>query len=99
MCERTGLSRATVSRLAQTLVQCGLLEHDLQRRAYRLAAPVLSFAHAMRSGSPVLQAAAPLMRSAAEKLRVNVGLAVADEVDRPHQIRLALITRRLRQTR
>lgn len=76
--ERTGLSRATVSRLAQTLVQCGLLEHDAQRRAYRLAAPVLSFAHAMRSGSPVLQAAAPLMRAAAEKLRVNVGLAVAD---------------------
>ena len=78
LCERTGLSRATVSRLTQTLVQCGLLEHDLQRRAYRLAAPVLSFAHAMRSGSPVLQAAAPLMRTAAEKLRVNVGLAVAD---------------------
>lgn len=76
--ERTGLSRATVSRLAQTLVQCGLLEHDLPRRAYRLAPPVLSFAHAMRSGSPVLLAAAPLMRAAAEKLRVNVGLAVAD---------------------
>ena len=81
LCERTGLSRATVSRLTQTLVQCGLLEHDLQRRAYRLAAPVLSFAHAMRSGSPVLQAAAPLMRTAAEKLRVNVGLAVADRLE------------------
>lgn len=78
LAERTGLSRATVSRLAQTLVQCGLLEHDGARRAYRLAAPVLSFAHAMRSGSPVLQIAAPLMRTAAEKLRVNVGLAVAD---------------------
>lgn len=59
LAERTGLSRATVSRLAQTLVQCGLLEHDGARRAYRLAAPVLSFAHAMRSGSPVLQIAAP----------------------------------------
>lgn len=78
LAERTGLSRATVSRLAQTLVQCGLLEHDAAQRAYRLAAPVLSFGHAMRSGSPLLHIAAPMMRSAAEKLRVNVGLAVAD---------------------
>jgi DNA-binding IclR family transcriptional regulator len=76
--ERTGLSRATVSRLTQTLVESGLLEHDRARRAYRLAAAVLSFAHAMRAGSPVLNVAAPLMRKVAEKLRVNVGLAVAD---------------------
>lgn len=76
--ERTGLSRATVSRLAQTLVDCGMLEHDRRRRAYRLAAPVLSLAHAMRSGSPVLQIAGPLMRTEAERRKINVGLAVAD---------------------
>jgi len=76
--ERTGLSRATVSRLTQTLVDTGLLEHDRGRRAYRLAAPVLSLGHAMRSGSPVLNAVAPLMRALAEKMRINVGLAVAD---------------------
>jgi DNA-binding IclR family transcriptional regulator len=78
LAERTGLSRATVSRLTQTLVGTGLLEHDSVRRAYRLAAPVLSLAHAMRSGSPVLQVAAPMMRGVAEKLRINVGLAIAD---------------------
>ncbi len=78
LAERTGLSRATVSRLAQTLVEAGLLEHDRARRAYRLAAPLLSFAHAMRAGSPVLAVAAPRMRRLAEKLRVNVGLAMAD---------------------
>jgi DNA-binding IclR family transcriptional regulator len=76
--ERTGLSRATVSRLTQTLVDCGLLERDRSRRAYRLAAPVLSLAHAMRTGSPVLAVAGPLMRSEAEKRKINVGLAVAD---------------------
>jgi DNA-binding IclR family transcriptional regulator len=76
--ERTGISRATVSRLTQTLVACGMLEHDRKARAYRLAAPVLSLAHAMRSGSPVMRAAAPTMLKTAEKLRVNVGLAVAD---------------------
>ena len=62
LAERTHLSRATVSRLTQTLVATGLLEHDRKARAYRLAAPVLSLAHAMRSGSPVLQVAAPMMR-------------------------------------
>lgn len=78
LAERTGLSRATVSRLTQTLVDSGMLEHDRRRRAYRLAAPVLSLAHAMRSGSPVLQIAGPLMRSEAEARKINVGLAVAD---------------------
>jgi DNA-binding IclR family transcriptional regulator len=78
LAERTGLSRATVSRLAQTLVDAGMLAHDRQRRAYRLAAPVLSLAHAMRSGSPVLQIASPLMRKEAETRKINVGLAVAD---------------------
>jgi DNA-binding IclR family transcriptional regulator len=78
LAERTGLSRATVSRLTQTLVGTGLLEYDQGRRGYRLAAPVLSLAHAMRSGSPVLQAVGPMMRAVAEKKKVNVGLAVAD---------------------
>jgi DNA-binding IclR family transcriptional regulator len=76
--ERTGLARATVSRLTQTLVDSGMLEHDSHHRAYRLAAPVLSLAHAMRSGSPVLQVAGPLMRQEAEQRKINVGLAVAD---------------------
>lgn len=78
LAERTGLSRSTVSRLTQTLVGTGLLEYDAKRRAYRLAAPVLSLAHAMRSGSPVLQVAGPLMRVVAEKKKINVGLAIAD---------------------
>lgn len=78
LAERTGLSRATVSRLAQTLVDSGMLEHDRRRRAYRLAAPVLSLAHAMRSGSPVLKVASSLMRKEATSRKINVGLAIAD---------------------
>ena len=76
--ERTGLSCSTVSRLTQTLVDAGWLQHDRALRAYRLAAPVLSLAHAMRGGSPWLQVAAPLMREVAAAHRINVGLAVAD---------------------
>ncbi|MEG1769615.1 MAG: helix-turn-helix domain-containing protein, partial [Comamonas sp.] len=52
--ERTGLSKATVSRLTQTLVGAGMLQVDQPQRAYRLAPAVLSLAHAMRTGSSVL---------------------------------------------
>ncbi len=78
LAERTGLSKATVSRLTQTLVAGGMLEHVAAERAYRLAAPVLALAHAMRIGSPILSIAGPRMRAVAEKQRVNVGLAAPD---------------------
>lgn len=81
LAERTGLSAATVSRLTQTLVTSGFLEHDRGARAYRLAAPVLSLGHAMRAASPVLKAATPLMRDFSNKLRLNVGLASADRAE------------------
>jgi len=76
--ERTGLSKATVSRLTQTLVGMGMLQQQPLRRGYRLAPAVLSLAHAMRSGSTILQIAAPLMRSLAESKHINVGLAAPD---------------------
>jgi DNA-binding IclR family transcriptional regulator len=78
LAERTGLAKATVSRLTQTLVGAGLLQAESALRAYRLAPAVLSLAHAMRSGSRVLAVAAPLMRQLAERERLNVGLAAPD---------------------
>lgn len=76
--ERTGIARATVSRLTQTLVMSGLLDYDRKARAYRLGVAALSLALAMRSSNPVLQIASPLMRAASEKCRANVGLATVD---------------------
>jgi DNA-binding IclR family transcriptional regulator len=81
LAERTGLSRSTVSRLTQTLVGGGLLQVDPRSRAFRLAPAVLSFGHAMRSGSLVLAIAAPRMRQAAEENKINVGLAAPDRDD------------------
>jgi DNA-binding IclR family transcriptional regulator len=81
LAERTGLSRATVSRLTQTLVRTGFLRYEPAMRAYRLGAPVLSLAHAMRSGSPILKIAAPWIRELAQARRINVGIAVADGDD------------------
>ena len=79
--ERTGLPRASVSRLTQTLVEAGWLERDARERAYRLGAPVLTLGHAMRSGSSVLRIALPPMTALARRLRINVGLAVRDGED------------------
>ena len=78
LAERTGLAKSTVSRLTQTLVESGLLEHDPVGRAYRLAPAVLSLAHAMRLSSPILSAIGPLMRADAAAWKVNIGLAAAD---------------------
>jgi len=78
LAERTGLSKSTVSRLTQTLVASGVLQLEPGTRVYRLAPMVLSLAHAMRTGSNILATAAPLMRSVAEKHKINVGLAAPD---------------------
>jgi DNA-binding IclR family transcriptional regulator len=81
LAERTGLPRASISRLTQTLTEVGYLEYFAPQRAYRLGAPVLTLGHAMRSGSSVLRAAAPAMTALARRLRINVGLAVRDGDD------------------
>jgi DNA-binding IclR family transcriptional regulator len=81
LAERTGLPRASISRLTQTLTDAGYLEYDAAQRAYRLGAPVLTLGHAMRSGSSVLRVAAPLMTTLAQRLHINVGLAVRDGDD------------------
>jgi DNA-binding IclR family transcriptional regulator len=76
--ERTGLSRSTVSRLTQSLIETGMLEYIPRFRAYRLGVSVLSMAHAMRDGSQILKVATPVMVEAAVRHKINVGLAAAD---------------------
>ncbi|QKG65379.1 IclR family transcriptional regulator [Pseudomonas sp. B14-6] len=76
--ERTGLSKSTISRLTQTLINSGMLVYDGQRSAYRLAPATLCFGNAMYNSSSLIHLAAPLMREAAQTLKVNVGLAAAD---------------------
>lgn len=78
LAERTGLPRSTVSRLTQTLVSCGFLEHDDAAKAYRLGASILSLAETFITDSEVLPLAVPLMKALSDELRANIGLAVAD---------------------
>ncbi len=79
--ERTELPPSTVSRLTQTLVISGFLEHSEQHSAYRLAPTVLSLGHAYKMGLRELKLVEPLMRKASEKYKLNVGLAIADRME------------------
>jgi len=76
--ERTGLPKSTVSRLTGTLLKAGFLYYSPIQQGYSLGGAVLSLSHAMRSGSNLLQSARASMLSEARRLRVNVGLALAD---------------------
>jgi DNA-binding IclR family transcriptional regulator len=63
------------------LVLSGFLEHDSTRQAYRLAPTVLCLSHAFKTASAEIRLAEPLMRKVSEKLKLNVGLAVADRLE------------------
>lgn len=76
--ERTGLPKSTVSRLTGTLLQAGFLFYSPRHQGYSLGVAVLSLSHAMRSGSTLMQFARSPMMSEARRLRVNIGLALAD---------------------
>ena len=79
LAERANLPKSTVSRLTGTLVRAGFLQMDARTGGYRLQATVLGLAHAMRSGSFILHHALDAMQDAGRELRVNVGLAIADQ--------------------
>lgn len=79
--ERTGLPKATVSRLTQTLVHSGFLRHDEQRGSFRLAFSLLSLAHSAMLASGIERDIAPLMKKMAKAHRVNVGLSVPDGLE------------------
>jgi DNA-binding IclR family transcriptional regulator len=81
LAERSGLPRASVSRLTATLVAAGFLDFEVTTGLYRPGTPFLALGQAVRTGSVVLQAALPIMREVSEGHRINVGLAVADDID------------------
>ncbi|MGF6757578.1 IclR family transcriptional regulator [Paraburkholderia sp. GAS334] len=79
--ERTGLSKATVSRLAYTLTELGYLRHDVQERKYRLGGGVLSMGYPLLSGMRIRQIARPFMRELALSIRGAVSLGMRDQAN------------------
>lgn len=78
---RTGLPKATVSRLTSTLLQVGFLRLVPGKREFELSAGALGIGHAYLATSEILQAAQPLMQALADQLDVSVALGIQDGID------------------
>lgn len=79
--QRTGVPKATITRLTQTLTGEGFLNHSAQLRKYRLAAAVLGLGFATIENSEVCAIARPLMQKLADDCGVFVSLAGRDGLD------------------
>jgi DNA-binding IclR family transcriptional regulator len=77
---RTGLTRPTVSRLTNTLLQLGYVQRGRDGR-YRLSAHVLRLAYPVLAQLRIRQLAHPLMREFAEQVRGTVSIGTFDDVE------------------
>jgi DNA-binding IclR family transcriptional regulator len=76
--ERTGLAKATVSRLTHTLTVLGYLNHSKRFSQYSLGPAVLSLGYSMLGNLDILKASRPLMQELAEHAEASVSLAARD---------------------
>ncbi|WP_420993573.1 IclR family transcriptional regulator [Cupriavidus sp. 30B13] len=80
LAERTGLSKATISRLTCTLAARGLLHYDNALRRYRLGTTTLSLGYPLLSSMRVRQLARPLMKALADRVGGSVSLGLRDRL-------------------
>jgi DNA-binding IclR family transcriptional regulator len=78
---RTGLSKATVSRLTSTFLQLGFLRHVAGGREFELGTGPLSIGHSFIEASPLVRTANPFLQALADKLNVSVALAVPNGLE------------------
>ncbi|WP_061178363.1 IclR family transcriptional regulator [Caballeronia pedi] len=78
---RTGLPKATVSRLTTTLISIGYLRRVGGGRQFELSAGPLSIGHAYLEANVVPRLVAPVMQQLADKLNLSVALAVPHRLD------------------
>ncbi|MGE0799140.1 MAG: IclR family transcriptional regulator [Lautropia sp.] len=75
--EKTGLPKATVTRLAATLCRAGYLVRDTETRGWRLGVPVLSLAHSVRLANASMRSLARAMAEVARATESFVALGAA----------------------
>ncbi|PLP97602.1 IclR family transcriptional regulator [Cupriavidus pauculus] len=80
LAERTGLSKATISRLTYTLAARGLLLYDDRLRRYRLGSTALSLGYPLLASLRVRQVARPLMKALADRMGGSVSLGLRDRL-------------------
>ncbi|HSV79250.1 MAG TPA: IclR family transcriptional regulator [Ramlibacter sp.] len=86
---RTGLPKATVSRLTSTLMERGFLRHVAGGREFELSTGPLSIGHAYIEASPLLKLAHPFMQEFADRQNASVALAI------PHGLEMLYVGYRI----
>lgn len=77
---RSGLPKATVSRLTYTLVRLGYLQYVESMGKYALDTGVLALGYAHLSGLDIRRSARPLMAELAEQTQTSVSLGARDRL-------------------
>lgn len=82
LAERTGLSKASISRLTYTLGEMGFLKYDAQERRYRLGSATLAAGYPLLGSLiAIRQVARPFMRVLADAARGSVSLGLRDRTN------------------
>jgi len=76
--ERTGLPKATISRLTYTLVGLGYLTYDESLGRYSIGPATVSLGYSALSSSPVVHVARPLMQELADDTGAAAALGTRD---------------------
>ncbi|MCO8250892.1 MULTISPECIES: IclR family transcriptional regulator [Comamonas] len=76
--QRCGLNKATVSRLAFTLIELGYLRRQGPRSGYALDTGVLELGYPLLASMQIRQIARPLMRALSERVHGTVSICVRD---------------------
>lgn len=79
--ERTGLPKATVSRLTATLVALGYLHYDTQLGRYSIGPATVSLGYSALSSSAVVQMAQPILQDLADRSGVATALGTRDGLE------------------
>ena len=79
--ERTGLPKATVSRLTASLMRLGYLHYDEALGRYSIGPATVSLGYTALSSNPVVQLAGPLMQELADRTGGAVALGALDGLE------------------
>ncbi len=79
--ERTGLPKATVSRLTAALVELGYLHYDEPLGRYSIGPATISLGYSALSSNPVVHMARPLMQELADATGAAVALGTRDGLE------------------
>lgn len=79
--ERTGLPKATISRLTATLVSLGYLHYDDRLGRYSIGPATVSLGYSALSSNAVVHIGRPLMQELADKTGVAVALGTRDGLE------------------